>query len=184
MDPISILFFALASFLGVDEPRIVSRTATVTIDPVQQTFEVVQEDLFAVIITKDDSMTTIKELELLLDLEKNTRKNASNSIVVDSLSFQRQEDQLHAVLKGRYSDVDVWKDAAIYLDSTGLSMINIPEWNIQSVDAVLNGNYWIWPANKKVTFVLEAFENIPTDYLPYQRSLLPYWNDRHTDLTK
>lgn len=168
MNPISILFFALASFLGAEESRIVSRKAIVTIDPVHQTFEVVQEDLFSIIVTKEDSAAMINELQLIVDFKRNLEQNDSISLIVDSLSLQRQGSQMHANLKGRYTDVKTLEKAGIYLDTDGFSMINIPEWNIRSADAVLEGNYWCWPADKKVTLVLKAFEDIPTEYLKYQ----------------
>ncbi len=184
METISILFFALASFVGIEESRILSRKATVAIDPVHQTFEVVQEDLFSIVVTEEDSIATIKELQLIMDVEKNPENNDSSSVVIESVSLQRQGNQLHATLKGRYTDVKALREAGIYVDNAGFSMINIPEWNIRSTDAALKGNYWEWPANKKVTFMLEAFENIPADYLPYRHSVLPYWDDAQTNANK
>ncbi|MBD1431558.1 hypothetical protein H8B06_01870 [Sphingobacterium sp. DN00404] len=184
METIGILFFALASFVGIEESRILSRKATVAIDPVHQTFEVVQEDLFSIVMTEEDRIATIKELQLIMDVEKNPEKNDSSSVVIESVSLQRQGDQLHATLKGRYTDVNALREAGIYVDNTGFSMINIPEWNIRSTDAALKENYWEWPANKKVTLMLEAFENIPTDYLPYRHSVLPYWDDAQTNANK
>lgn len=180
MNPISILFFAISSFLGMDESRIVSRKATVNIDPVHQTFEIVQEDLFSIILTKEDSIAMTNELQLIMDFAKNLEGNDSSGFILESLSLQGQENRLNATLKGRYTDIKAFEEAGIYLDSTGFSLINIPEWNIRSEDAVLKENYWIWPANKKVTLVVEAFEDIPEDYSKYRRSILPYWDSAQT----
>ncbi|MFD2554722.1 hypothetical protein [Sphingobacterium tabacisoli] len=176
MNPISVLFFAIATFLGVEESRIVSRKATVTIDPVHQTFEVVQEDLFSILVTKEDSIAMINELQLIMDFKKGLEKNDSDGLIVESLSLEGQGGEISAVLKGRYTAVKAFERAGIYSDAAGFSMVNIPEWNIRSEDAVLKENYWGWPANGKVTLVVEAFENIPEDYLKYRRSILPYWD--------
>src|SRR5690606_29621607 len=68
--------------------------------------------------------------------------------------------------------------AGIHLDSTStysFSLMNFPDWNMQSSDAVLNENYWSWPTDKTVTLILEPYKNIPEEYRQHRQSLLPSW---------
>ncbi|MBD1425776.1 hypothetical protein [Sphingobacterium arenae] len=178
MDPISIYFFALASIIGLESTSIVSQKATITINPVERTFEIQQEDLFAIIVTEADSIVVVHEIQQIAEFNKNKAKRTDNGLTVDTIVFSSRNQQLNAALKGRYTDPGVWAKAGIHLDSTStysFSLMNFPDWNMQSSDAVLNENYWSWPTDKTVTIILEPYKNIPEEYRQHRQSLLPSW---------
>lgn len=178
MDPINIYIYALASIIGMESMSIVSQKASISINPVEQTFEIHQEDLFTIIMTAEDSLAVANEFRGIADFRPNTENKTINGLIVEKIELSKKDEQLHATVKGRYTDPKVLAEAGIRLDTTSVaefSLINIPEWNIRSSDAVLRGNYWVWPANKTVTILMEPFNNIPEKYRKHRRSLLPYW---------
>lgn len=178
MNPINILFFALASIIGIEDAHIVSRKVSITINPVDKTFEILQEDLFSIIILPEDSITVANELQHILAFHQHDKKQNANGLNVEKIILSSHNQRLNATLKGRYIDQKVLAEAGIYFAASKageFSMINIPEWNIHSSDAVLKEDDWVWTADKSVTIVMEPFENIPDEYLSYRQSVLPYW---------
>lgn len=178
MDPINIYIYALASIIGMESMSIVSQKASISINPVEQTFEIHQEDLFTIIMTAEDSLAVADEFRGIADFRPNTENKTIDGLIVEKIELSKKDEQLHATVKGRYTDPKVLAEAGIHLDTTSVaefSLINIPEWNIHSSDAVLRGNYWVWPANKPVTILMEPFNDIPEKYRKHRRSILPYW---------
>ncbi len=178
MDPISIYFFALASIIGMDNTSIVAQKTNITINPIEKTLEVHLEDLFSIIMTTDDSLTVAHELQQIVEFHTNAGKKTAENLIIEDIVLSKNDQQLNATLKGRYTDPKVLADAGISFEASAtgeFSMINIPDWNIRSSDAVLKGNYWIWTADKPVTIVMESFENMPDEYRKHRRSILPYW---------
>ncbi len=178
MHPISILFFALASMIGKEDSSIVSRKVRVTINPTEKNFEIIQEDLFSIVKFPEDSIMVVNELQYIMEFDNNTEHQDTNALVVQELTLSRIDQQLNATLKGRYLGTEILADAGISYDSTKAGeffMMNIPEWNIHSTDAILKEDYWVWSADKPVTIVIEPFTNIPEEYLMYKRSVLPFW---------
>lgn len=178
MDSINIYFFALASIIGLETTSIVSQQASVTINHLEKTFEIHQKDLFSIIVTAQDSLTLVNELQEIMEFHKNMEKKTADGLTIDEIILNAENKQVNAVLKGRYTDPKVLEEAGIHLDSTAngeFSMINIPDWNIRSSEAVLKGNYWGWPADKSVTIIMEPYNNIPGEYLKHRRSILQYW---------
>ncbi|MFC6098829.1 hypothetical protein [Olivibacter domesticus] len=177
MNPINILFFAIASIIGMEDASIVSRKVSITINPVDKTFEILQEDLFSIIILTDDSLMVANELRKIAEFCTNVKQKNFNGLTVEKIILNKHNQQLNAALKGSYTDPKVLAEAGIYFDTETdeFSMINIPEWNMRSSDSILKDDTWIWTAHKSVTFVMEPFENIPDEYLEHRRSMLPYW---------
>lgn len=178
MDPISIYFFALASILGIETTSIVSQKASVVINPEARTFEIRQEDLFSIMLSAADSITVVNELQQISKFQQGIKKRNADGFIVDEIVLSRNGEQLDATLKGRYTAPVALAKAGIHLDSlsnSSFSLMNFPEWNIRSSDAVLKENYWVWPANKTVTITMQPYKNIPDEYRPHRRNILPYW---------
>lgn len=178
MDPISIYFFALASILGIETTSIVSQKANVTINSVERTFEIHQEDLFSIIMTAEDSLNVVSELRQITEFERDIKKRSADGWIVETIVFHKNGEQLDATLKGRYTDPIVLAEAGIHLDTlsnNSFSLMNFPEWNIRSSSAVLKENYWVWPAHKTVTITMEPYKYIPDEYRPHRRNILLYW---------
>lgn len=181
MDPVSIFFFALASIIGIESNSIVSQKATITINPTDRTFEIHQEDLFAIIMTAEDSFSVEDELRQILEFHKNIERKNTDSLTVEEIVFTLNDEQLNTTLKGSYFDSTVLEDAGIYLDKITKDrfyLMNFPDWNIRSSDAVLKENYWSWPVDKTVTIIMEPFNDIPDEYRQHRRSILTYWKQQ------
>ncbi len=180
MDPISIYFFAIASIIGIEATGIVSQKATVTINPVAQTFEIHQEDLFSIMATREDSLAVANEFWQIAELQQDIAERYVDGWIVEEIIFSRKGEQLNALLKGRFTEAIVLAQAGIHIDSalnSGFSLMNFPDWNIRSADAVLKENYWCWPTDKTVTIIMEPYKIIPDDYIGDKRSMLAYWNE-------
>lgn len=179
MDPITILFFAIASMIGMEDSRILSRKVTVTINPVDKTFDVRQEDLFSIVMLPEDSLAVVGELHGILTFDNKVKNNGAIGLVVDHILFSKNDQQLDARITGHYTDPKTLGETGINLDTLSMSefsLINFTDWNFRSPDAVLQGNYWVWPADKPITFVLEPFENVPATFLKHRQSVLTYYD--------
>ena len=173
MTPINILFYALASFMGMEAPLIVCSQIVVTINSVDKTIEIVQEDLFSIITTPADSMVIVEEWQHILKFEHG---KAHNGFTIEHLSWDSHKGRLNATLRIRYTDSKTLEEAGIYYnEEPGYALINVLDWNIESTDAVLNGNYWVWPETKQVTFSSKPFESIPLEVMACKESMLDYW---------
>ncbi|MGJ1430792.1 hypothetical protein ACR79M_04385 [Sphingobacterium spiritivorum] len=177
MNPINILFFAIASIIGMEDASIVSRKVSITINPVDKTFEILQEDLFSIIILPDDSLRVANELRKIVEFGTDDRKTNINGLTIEKIVLTDDKQQLNAALKGSYTDPKVLAEAGIYFDTVTreFGMINIPDWNIRSSDSVLKDDTWVWTSQKSFTFVMEPFQSIPKEYIEYRRSMLSYW---------
>ncbi|PVH25022.1 hypothetical protein [Sphingobacterium corticibacter] len=187
MDPISIYFFALASLIGLENTAIISQKATVTINATEKSFQIVQEDLFAIMINVEDSLLVADEWQKITDFQKSTNKTTVDSFAVDEILVSTDGKQLNATIKGRYTDEAVLAKAGIHFSDTAQKifyLMDFPDWNILSSDATLNDNYWNWPSDKTVTFTMEPYKEMPAEYRKYQRSILPYWKQAQDGQSK
>ena len=86
MELISIYFFVLASIFVLETTNIVSEKATVTINSTTHTFEIYQEDLFAIIGTAEDSLILAQELQISSSFARRMRSTAFVTLM-DAQSF-------------------------------------------------------------------------------------------------
>ena len=180
MNPIKIFFFALATIIGFEDAAIVSRKVSVKMNPVNKTFEIIQEDLFSIVILPEDSTRVTDELQRIMDVQKIGGTESANCFTIEKMLLINAGRQMNANITVSYSNPKILVDAEIDLDTLAhgeFSMMDIPEWNIHSSDAVLKEEYWVWSAGKSVTFVMEPFQHIPYKYLRHQHSILPYWEE-------
>lgn len=187
MDPISIYFFALASLIGIENTAIVCQKATIKINPAQKTFEIHQEDLFAIVMNAEDSLLVANEWQQIAEFHKSTNKKDSDSLAVEEILFSTNDERLNATIKGRYIDEAMLAKAGIHFSDTTKDtfyLMDFPDWNIQSSDAVLKDNYWSWPSDKTVTITMQPYKDMPAEYLQHQRSILPYWQQGQVDQSK
>src|SRR5690606_41822607 len=99
MDPISIYFFALASIIGLESTSIVSKKATITINPVESTFEIQQEDLLAIIVTEADNLVEVHEIQQIAEIKKKTAQSTDHGVTVDIIEYSSLNQQLNAAFK-------------------------------------------------------------------------------------
>lgn len=174
MEQIKIAFFVLGSFFGIENSRIVSEKVTVTIKPMAKTIIVVQEDLFSIIKSENDSLAISKELEKIY--EDNWLPELKD-YPSKSIEFYTDENNLlNAKITLHYKSFRDLKKYAIDVNQqAGYSMINIPEWNLKTDDGQLNGNYWDFNASKPFTFTQETFKNMPEEFTAHKNSVYAIW---------
>jgi hypothetical protein len=128
--------------------------------------------------TREDSLAVANELVQIAEFQQDIAERDVDGWIVEEIIFSRNGEQLNALLKGRFTEPTVLAQAGIHIDSvlnSSFSLMNFPDWNIHSADAVLKENYWCWPADKTVTIIMEPYKTIPDDYRRDKRSMLPYW---------
>ncbi|MGM8897017.1 MULTISPECIES: hypothetical protein [unclassified Psychrobacter] len=179
MEPITILFFALSSFLRLEHSPIVADKTTVTIQPQGQQIEIIQEDLFT-IVHKDDDLEVVKEEQTALfsEAQQNTAwAKELNSFTDKAITFSSTDNQLNTHITLTYQDetdlraLGVWYDA----QQNQFSINYIPNDNLQTEDGQRLGNYWVFDGDKTFSFTLEPFKALPTDYksTDYQKYSIP-----------
>ena len=74
MEPIKIFFFAMASFFGIENQRILSGKTQVKVYPKEYRIEVVQQKIFALTPTENDRQLAKKEWEEIYNLKSHNRQ--------------------------------------------------------------------------------------------------------------
>lgn len=168
MNEIKILFFALGSFFGMDDARITADKTTVVIYPKEQEIEIIQEDLFVLIQSKRDERLVLEQWDKIYKWkEKHTAwvKELDNFVVKDfKLSPVKMTTQTYLVLirphltfkytkEKDLESMGIWFNA----DKNKFYLNNIPEDNIQSDYGKLEGNYWVFNADDRISFTIEPY---------------------------
>ncbi len=168
MDEIKILFFALGSFFGIDDARITADKTTVIIYPMYREITITQEDLFASIQSESDEKLVLEQWVKIYNWkEKNMAwaEELDNFIFKDcTLTPVKMTTQSHLVLIRphitlKYSQekdlasMGIWFNA----DENSFYLNNIPEFNIQSDNGKLEGNYWVFSADDRISFTIEPY---------------------------
>ncbi|MDE1208261.1 hypothetical protein [Tenacibaculum larymnensis] len=174
MEVIKIAFFVLGVFFG-ENSRIGAEKTTVTINPNEQTIIIVQENIFALIANESDSMQVSSELKKVVT--RNWRKEIESYPSKSCTLYVTDEGSLNAKITLKYPSEHVLRDFALDFNKEAkeFSLINIPDWNVETEDGVLKGNYWRFSADNSFTFVVTPFKNMPDRFKSVKRSLLPIW---------
>ncbi|RLJ99662.1 hypothetical protein [Tenacibaculum discolor] len=174
MEVIKIAFFVLGVFFG-ENSRIGAEKTTVTINPNEQTVIIVQENIFALIANEADSMQVSSELKKVV--ARNWRKEIESYPSKSCTLYVTDEGSLNAKITLKYPSENVLRDFALDFnkETKEFSLINIPDWNVETEDGALKGNYWRFSANNSFTFVVTPFKNMPDRFKGVKRSLLPIW---------
>lgn len=171
MEEIKLLFFILSSFFSIENERIAADKTEVRIFPQEQKIEIFQENLFALIQSKNDEALVLKQWDSLYNWKQNKTpwSKALDNFLVKDLKFNPEEmtTQTHKVLIRPYltlkyksandlSIMGIWynsKKNEFYIN-------HIPEHNIKSKNGRLQGNYWVFSANDTINFTIEPFLNL------------------------
>lgn len=175
MEQIKILFFALASFFGIEDGRIASEKTTITIYPQNKKIEIIQEGLFTVIQTKKDSTLVLEQWNKILDVKrKNTAWSKElNNFPVKSFNLKTINNVIQPHLTLNYIKEKDLEALGIWYseEKNEFSINNIPRDNIKTDDGKLKGNYWVFNAKNTITFTIEPFLQMPEDYKKLRRPL-------------
>lgn len=165
---IKIIFFALASFLGIKDARIAADKTTVIIHTQSKEVEIIQEGLFTVLQTGSDTSLVLNEWEKILEAQENKQAWAKDldSLRVEQLSFPTSKDGMQAHLRLRYSKEKDLSALGIWYkeEQRQFSINNIPPYNINTNDGQLEGNYWVFEAKDSLSFSIAPFDQMPEMY--------------------
>ncbi|MDX8554621.1 hypothetical protein MK851_13440 [Tenacibaculum sp. 1B UA] len=174
MEVIKIVFFVLGVFFG-ENSRIGAEKTTVTVNPKEQTVTIVQENIFALIVKEGDSLQVSSELKKII--ARNWRKEIETYPSKSCTFYVTDNDNLNAKIILNYPSEKELKDFALDFnqETKEFSLINIPDWNVETEDGALKGNYWRFNADDNFTFVVTPFKNMPDKFKSAKRSLTSIW---------
>jgi len=176
LEQIKILFFALASFFGIEDGRIASEKTTITIYPQNKEIQIIQERLFTVIQTKEDSTMVLEQWNKILDSKEKhtlTWSEELNDFSVKNFNFTLVKNTIQPHLTLNYTKEKDLRNLGIWYNEerNKFSINNIPQHNIKTDDGKLEGNYWVFNAENAVTFTIEPFLEMPESYQKLKKPL-------------
>ena len=174
MEVIKIAFFVLGVFFG-ENSRIGAEKTTVTVNPKEQKVTIVQENIFALIVKEGDSLQVSSELKKII--ARNWRKEIETYPSKSCTFYVTDNGNLNAKIILNYPSEKELKDFALDFnqETKEFSLINIPDWNVETEDGALKGNYWRFSADDSFTFVVTPFKNMPDKFKSVKRNLKPIW---------
>lgn len=175
MEQIKLIFFALASFFGIEDGRIVSEKTTITITPENKEIEIIQQNLFTIIKTEEDSTLALDQWnKILYAKQRNTTWSKElDSFPVKSFDFTPLKNTIQPHLILNYSKQKDLRAFGIWYnqEKNQFSINNIPQHNINTNDGKLEGNYLVFNAKDTITFTIEPFLQMPENYQRLKRPL-------------
>ncbi|WP_299011312.1 hypothetical protein [uncultured Tenacibaculum sp.] len=172
MEVIKIVFFVLGVFFG-ENSRIGAEKTTVTVNSKEKEVVIVQEGLFALIKNERDSIQVNSELERII--ARNWREEIKAYPSKSCTFHTTKEGNLNATIILNYSSVKDLKNFALEFneETKEFSLINIPDWNIETRQGELKGNYWKFQGNNEFTFIVTPFKNMPEKLINAKKNLRP-----------
>lgn len=176
MEIIKIIFFAIGTFFGIENSQIAAEKTTVTINPIAHTIVVVQEQLFSITKTKEDSLRVSEELLVMIKDTNDWRPELKSYASKSYEFYESKTGYLNAKISLTYgNDADLKPYAIDLLEDKTYSIINIPRWDLRTNGGKINGNYWHFDADTIFEFTVTPFKEIPAEYKIHKKSLLPIW---------
>ncbi|WPR75992.1 hypothetical protein [Algoriphagus sp. NG3] len=176
MEQITILFFALGSFFGIEDGRIAADRTVITVFPENNEIEIIQEGLFAIIHTENDSKAVLEQWDKILDMNKNRNTKWSQELgvfPVKSFGFKTIENTIRPHFILNYSKEEDLRALGIWYDSESnqFSINNIPQYNIKTESGILTGNYWNFNGDSSFSYTIEPFLEMPEDFQNFKIQL-------------
>ncbi|GHC57295.1 hypothetical protein [Ulvibacter litoralis] len=175
MEQIKILFYVLGSFFGTENAQIASDSTTVTIYPEKQQIEIVQEGLFTMIQPSQDTAIVMKQWD---DISHWKERGGSWAKELDSLTnksfnIKTVHQKIQPNITLTYSNESELRPLGIWYneEKKEFSINYIPQQNVKTESGVVEGNYWVFKADRPFSFSLEPFVEIPEEYLDFKLTL-------------
>lgn len=166
MEEIKIIFFALASFFGIEGGRFAAEKTTIVVNPVDKKIEVIQEKLFTLVQSEKDSLEVLEQWnKMFFRNEKKTLWAVElDSFPVKKVSFNSETKWPSLTLY--YSDPKDLKVMGIWNNDqkNQFSINHIPKYNLKTKDGKLVGNYWVFNSEKTFSFTIEPFIGMTDNY--------------------
>jgi hypothetical protein len=175
MEQIKILFYVLSSFFGIEDGRIAAEKTTVTVYPKSQEIEIIQENLFTIIQSENDSTILAEQWKTIINSKESTIswvKDLDN-FTVKKLIFSTSKNTIQPHVMLRFTTekdlraMGIWYDAA----NNKFSINHIPKDNIKTKDGKLEGNYWVFNGGATFSFTIEPFLEMPENFQKIKKPL-------------
>lgn len=185
MEQIKILFFALASFFGIEDGRFGAEKTRVTIYPQNKEIEIIQEKVFTIVQSENDKKLALEQWDDLIhwderniDWSKELDGFSAKSV---NLSDEKNTIQPRIILK--YSNTKDLQAMGIWFDSekNQFSINNIPENNMKTESGKLTGNYWNFDGDSTFSFTIEPFLQMPGNYQKFKTPLKELLTENKND---
>lgn len=168
MEQVEILFFVLASFFGIENPKIAADKTTVTINPQTQMIQIVQNRLFVIAASENDKEQSLAEFKKLLN-RKESGVNWSDDLgnFTDKvMNTNIVDDKIEISLKMKYTTEANLKVLGIWYNTNKnlFSINHVPDFNLSTDSGVLEGNYWNFSGEDAFSFTLEPYLQLPEQY--------------------
>ena len=175
MEQIAIIFFALASFFGVEGNHIAADKTTVTVSPQNQRIDITQQDLFAIIRSDVDIPLVQQQWTSIYTQSRHDTgwAKALTPFATKTLNLAAIDDNIQPQLTLTYSAekdlrvMGIWYNA----EKNQFSVNHVPRDNLQTTDGKLIGNYWVFDGDQPFSFTLEPFQALPEQYQKLKRPL-------------
>ncbi len=181
MEQIKIIFFVLASFFNTEDGRIVADKTTVTVHPENKELVIVQENLFAIIRTEEDTPSVLKEWDQLSQWKENKLSWAAelDSFATKNFTVIKSSDAIQPQLTLAYTNEKQLRELGIWYDAekNQFSINHNPNYNIKTETGTLDGNYWVFNGESPFSFSVAPFLDIPEQYLQFKKPLLELVNE-------
>lgn len=175
MEQIKMIFYALVSFFAIEDGRIGADKTTVTVSPEKQEITIIQEALFTVIESKQDSVFVIKQWESLVHKKENKMlwTKEMDCFSNKKITFVKVANAYQPHLSFNYKEEkDLWALGIRYnADKNQFSINEIPQYNIKTEQGTLEGNYWVFQGDSTFVFTMEPFLQMPERYQQYKKPL-------------
>lgn len=164
METIKIFFFALASFFGAENQRILADKTTVTVYPQKNQIEIVQENIFAFASTANDLQLAKEEWSDLYHYTQNGKKWSQ-----ELAHFSEKNIEFSTNKKGRVAKItltythpnDMAAMGIWYNEDTDQFAMNyIPEHRPKTKDGKKDDIFWNFDGKKDFSFTIEPFRAI------------------------
>lgn len=164
METIKIFFFALASFFGVENQRILADKTVVTVYPQKKQIEIIQENIFAFVPTANDLQLAKEEWNEVYNYTKNEKKWSQELAYFSDkkIEFSTNKKVINAKITLTYTHPNDMTVMGIwYNEDTDKFAINyVPEYKLITKDGEKNGIFWNFDGNKDFSFSIEPFSKI------------------------
>ncbi|WP_420572493.1 hypothetical protein [Kordia sp.] len=176
METIKIVVFALGLFFGIETTSVVAKKTTVTVDPTEKTIIIQQENLLA-IYPKTENSTTVEKQFSEIYTKKEQWNTLFDSYPEKSIVYSSpKKGVLNATITLKYNTTKDLKAYAIDVNRENkFSIINIPQWKLETTDGELNGNYWNFDADKPFSFSYHPVEEVPEKYTVDHELIFNVW---------
>lgn len=175
MEQITILFFALGSFFGIEGGRLAAEKTTITISPQQQQIEIVQEQLFTFVRVEKDGKTMVEQWYSILNQPKEERTWAVEleHFTTKNLEIKAIDGKQQAHLTFSYTDEKALRAMGIWYNAEKkqFSTNHVPSQHLTTPDGQLEGNYWVFDGSKSFSFTIEPFLELPEEYQAFKKPL-------------